>query len=446
MAYGMFRRARQNGAEDGFILLEVLVSALILAIVAGAVLALITATTHSAASERAHSVAYGLAQEDQALLRTMRLSDLNERNKTTEPTIGGTKYVVQSQGRFVNNSSGTRSCSSGDASADYVEITSTVSSSSLRTPVSLHSIVSPSNGSLDPSHGSLAIQAVNGESKPVSRVKATISGPTNGTASTGDEGCVIFADIPAGVYRLKVSADGLINRKGESEESYPTVEVPASGIQQISVNYDRAGRIAPTFVYAEPSKPELQPAAIDSMMIYNSEGGPASTYGSPGTYPPNPALEVTTAYPFDPPYSVYAGSCTKDQPKEPSIAMPSFQVEPGETATPTVQVPALQLQVLYGGNPVENATVTVTDTQCPDVGTKVKRTFFTNNAGYAASNSRANTQALGLPYSIYNICATAKLSNSYRTAKLTNLAVTNPDAPTKASVTLTGSGSTTGCP
>src|SRR5271156_1601454 len=152
MAYGMLTRARQTQREDGFILIEVLVSALILAIVAGAVLALITATTHSAASERAHSVAYGLAQEDQARLRTMRLASLNEKNELNpNVVVGGTKYEVRSQGRFVNNNSGTRSCSSENASTDYVEITSTVSSATLPNSVTLHSIVSPSNGSLPPS-------------------------------------------------------------------------------------------------------------------------------------------------------------------------------------------------------------------------------------------------------------------------------------------------------
>src|SRR4051794_3631857 len=161
MANEMPTRARQrlaqaDSGEDGFVIIEVLVSALILAMVAGAVLALITATTHSAASERNHSVAYGLAQEDQARLRTMRLSSLNQVFPPRTVEVGGTKFEVRSVGRFVNNSSGTRSCSSGEASADYVEISSTVSSATLLNPVSIRSVVAPSNGSLDPSHGTLA--------------------------------------------------------------------------------------------------------------------------------------------------------------------------------------------------------------------------------------------------------------------------------------------------
>jgi len=67
----------RSGPEDGFILIEVLVSALILAIVAAAVLAVLSSTTHSAASERVRSQAAALAQEDQARMRTMRIGTLN---------------------------------------------------------------------------------------------------------------------------------------------------------------------------------------------------------------------------------------------------------------------------------------------------------------------------------------------------------------------------------
>src|ERR1700753_2611059 len=124
--------AHPTEAEDGFILIEVLVSAVILAIVAGAVLSLITATTHSAASERDHSIAFGIAQEEQARMRTMRISALKELAGTPRKvTVGGTTFMVESRGKFVNNNTGTSSCSGEGASADYVEITSTVSSSTL---------------------------------------------------------------------------------------------------------------------------------------------------------------------------------------------------------------------------------------------------------------------------------------------------------------------------
>jgi Tfp pilus assembly protein PilV len=446
-------RVRQTQAEDGFVIIEVLVSALILAMVAGAVLALITATTHSAASERSHSVAYGLAQEAQARMRTMRLASLNGELPPETTKIGGTEYVIRSSGRFVNNKSGTRSCSSGEASADYVEITSTVSSATLMNPVSIHSVVAPSNGSLDPSHGTLAIQATNGEGKPMSGVTASISGPTSATASTGEEGCVVFADIPAptsSTYRLTTSGNGLINREGKTEETLPSVSVPASGTQQISVYWDQSGAIAPQFVYAEPGTGTLQPAAIDSMMVYNSEGGkPASIYGTPGSVTPATPLEATPLFPFAATYAVYAGSCTKDLP-EPSnsSAIGNVEVNPGPAARPQIQVPAVSALVTYGGREVLGATVAFTDTKCPETGTKVRRAYSTNQIGHAALSSSTSTQAIGLPWSTYKVCASARLRNTnneleYRRAEATtSLSVETLTGPVTTTLSLSGTGST----
>jgi Tfp pilus assembly protein PilV len=442
----MLPRARQTEAEDGFILIEVLVSALILAIVAGAVLTLITATTHSAASERAHSVAYGLAQEDQARLRTMRLASLNEKNELRpNVAVGGQRYEVRSRGRFVNNSSGTRTCSSENASADYVEITSSVSSSAMATPVTLHSIISPTNGSLDPSHGSLVVEAQNAIAKPVSGITATISGPTNATATTGEEGCAMFADIPAGTYRVVVNGNGLINRKGQTSETLLSVGVTAGETALVPVYFDRAGTIAPSFVYAEPGKTGLLPAPIDSMVVFNSESGePASTYGSPGTYPPNPPLEVKTVYPFAATYSVYAGSCEGDMPKAPSLAIPSVEVKSGGTMNPRVQVPALVVPVTYEGGKVVGATVTVTDTKCPQTGTKVKRTFITNGNGRAAPTG---AEAIAIPWGTYKLCASTKVTNSkgkaeYRKVEVATLAVESIEGPITQTLELSGNTST----
>ena len=114
--------------EDGFALIEVFVSALILAIVAAGVLALLSATTRSAAAERNHSQAYALAQEDQARLRSISalVAQSPQIKNINEYTLGGTKFTVESTGVFVNNtkrSKPSQSCSGAETSKqDYVRI------------------------------------------------------------------------------------------------------------------------------------------------------------------------------------------------------------------------------------------------------------------------------------------------------------------------------------
>jgi hypothetical protein len=60
--------------EDGFVLIEILVSAIVVMIVAGAVFTLLNATARSAGEERHRSEAYAVAQEDQARLRSLRFA------------------------------------------------------------------------------------------------------------------------------------------------------------------------------------------------------------------------------------------------------------------------------------------------------------------------------------------------------------------------------------
>ena len=159
--------------EDGFALIEVLVSALILAIVAG--------RRHGPAAgdhplrrpERRHAEAYAVAQEDQARLRSLRLSYLNRLEQTRTVTIDGNEFTVESQGVFVNNTSGQpRPAHRANLSrlrADHLDRRPGPAPSS---PVVIQSIVSPSNGSLDPNHGTLVVTTNNAAAEPLSGVGA----------------------------------------------------------------------------------------------------------------------------------------------------------------------------------------------------------------------------------------------------------------------------------
>src|ERR1044071_988493 len=117
---------RPSPSEGGFVLIEVLVSALVLAIAASGVLALLQATTHSAGEQRDSSKGYAVAQEDQARLRAMRLNSLDGLNQTTYPKLDGTKFTVESSAVFVNNNASEVSCTGTNLTADYVRIPSKV--------------------------------------------------------------------------------------------------------------------------------------------------------------------------------------------------------------------------------------------------------------------------------------------------------------------------------
>lgn len=455
-------RARKTpSGEDGFIIIEVLVSAIILAIVAGAVLTLITATTRSSASGRSHATAYGLAQEDQARLRTLRISSLNGLNEPNEETIGGTTYTIESTGTFVNNATGSVSCTESNASADYVQITSTVSAPTLLNPVSLQSIISPSSGSLDPSHGTISIQVNNALGTGVSGVAISGSGTGNFNGSTESSGCAVFADLPAGNYKVTATGNGLITPEGTETWVKEQVGAPASSTQQVSLRFDKAGTVKPSFVYKEPTKTTPLPAAyVDSMELYNSENEAKTlTFGTPNLTTRTSTLEDTKVFPFKTKYAVYAGSCTTSNPDPESkninaAAIASVAVTGGGTASPTIQVPALNLAVTYSSAAVKGAKVLITDANCKYNSTNVKREYTTNKVGHIVNGSselETTTEAVGLPFGTYTICASMPVTNAkneieyYRRAEATGVVVNNLTTAVSKTLALAGEKGTKVC-
>lgn len=441
-------------AQQGFVLIEVLVSALVITIAAGAALALLTATSRSAGDQRVHSDAYAVAQEDQARLRTMRISSLNRLEQTRTVTLAGRQFTVESAGVFVNNSKGeSSSCSAGETSADYVRITTRVKWAQMgtRPPVLIQSIVSPSNGSLDPSHGSLTVVTKTAAGGSLAGVGLSASGAGTFSGATDANGCANFADLPSGNYTMTSSASGFVDQQGNLSPWTTTVGVIPSSTQAATLYYDRPGSIPVSFKYRVGSGTEFKPAGADSVLVYNAEmpkGG--RSYGTPGGTRAA-TITATPLFPFKAADTVYAGSCESNNPnpegKNPAGApgmttaiVPAGGIAPGVE----VQVPALTVKVTSNGTTaVSGARVTITDEQCRDASNnKVKRVYTSNAAGNQAA-SAAGAIEPGLPYGSYEICA----SSGGRRVFATGVSVKSMTSSASSTLNLNGSGSGSGsCP
>lgn len=441
-------------AQEGFVLIEVLVSALVITIAAGGVLALITANTRSAADQRVHTAAYSLGQEDQARLRSMRISSLNRLEQTRTVTIGGRNYTVESTGVFVNNTKGTSSsCTSGETSADYVRISSTVRWARMegRKPIVIQSIVSPSNGSLDPSHGTLAVVTKNAAGGALAGVGLSATSPGTFSGSTDSTGCANFADLPSGNYTMTSTATGFVDPQGNFSPWTTTVGVIPSTTQTITLYYDRPGTIPVEFKYRVGSSAEFKAATADSVLVYNAEmpkGG--RSYGTPGGAR-STLISATPLFPFKAADTVYPGSCESNNPN-PGGTNPGGApgigtvIVPAGLSAPTVvvQEPALNVTVTSNGSTaVSGARVTITDEQCKDASNnKVKRVYTTNSSGNQAATTIGAIEP-GLPYGTYEVCA----SSGNRRLIKTGIAVKSMTTATTLALNLNGSGSTSGsCP
>jgi Tfp pilus assembly protein PilV len=427
----MHPRARKAPSdEDGFIIIEVLVSALILAIVAGAVLTLIAATTRGAAAQRNRSVAYDLAQADQARLRMLRIFEISGvESKETKVTRNGTVYTVTSERVYVNNKAGAVSCVEGSETPDYVQLTSTVTATPMVQPVVLQSVVSPSTGSLDLNLGKLAASTVNAVNEPVSGVTVTLPSLSK-QATTGTAGCAMFLSVPAATYTATYEGKNLVNENGENSAT-EQVEVAAGKLKRVGpMAWDYPATLEPEFVYLDPSTGKPRPAPVDSMTVINATHSLSLPVGTPGNVLRS-KTQVKALFPFkSSEYTVYAGSCASNNPgTAPANAsgLYSAEAKPKALLTPQIHVPALELTVTNAiGAYAAGARVTVTDANstCKYNGSSIKRIFTANAVGHLSNKAAGETEA-GLPFGTYNICASLKVGSEYQSAKAEAVKVEN---------------------
>lgn len=442
-------------AQQGFVLIEVLVSALVVTIVAAAVLTLITVTTRSAADQRTHADAYGVAQEDQARLRTMRISSLNRLQQTRTVSVGGKQFTVESSGVFVNNNTGSSAaCTAEASSADYVQITSTVKWPQIgkRPPVVMQSIVSPSNGSLDPSHGTLTITTTNGAGTALGGIGISANGAGTFSGSTDSTGCANFTDLPSGNYTMTTSATGYVDPQGDSSPWSTTVGVIPSSTQSVSLRYDLPGSIPVKFKYRVGSTSEFKTATADSVFVYNGEmpkGG--RVYGTPGGTR-STLVTASSLFPFKNADTVYAGSCETNNPnpegKNPpgAAAMANVIVPAGSAApSPELQLPALTVTVKKGVAVVSGATIAITDENCEANGEHVRRNYVSNASGNQAASSTGTIEP-GLPFGTYEVCAQTGSGGSTIRRTIKEVEVKNLAAAASATVDMETKTKSGACP
>ena len=347
-------RQLDTRGEAGSMLIEVLVSALLLIMVAVGVFSAFDAATRATAQERHRARAHSIAQADLSRMRTMRISDLWGLNQTWTVTEDNQLYTVTSKAEIQTDATGTASCEEGVASADYFKISSKVTWSSIgnRPPVIAATLVAPPNGSVNPSTGALAVGVEDSQNVGIPGVGISGTGPSSFSGVTGENGCAIFGNLPAGNYTLTLSgiASGLVDVDGNPPGPKDT-SVVAESTNTVVFQYDSPGGLGATFQTKNYSNANV-PSTADSILVFNTGMTAARTFGTPGTRlsPQN----ATSLFPFPSPYSVYAGTCEGDNPNPAELdpppapgAIQSVTVPPGTTVTPPVliQLPALHLTV-----------------------------------------------------------------------------------------------------
>lgn len=431
--------------EEGFALIEVVVSAVVVILIAIGALSALEATARTGAEERHRAQAHGVAQQDQARLRGMRVSDLANIGQSRTITVDATPYTIVSKGEFVTDSTGTASCSQGTASADYIKITSTVTWPSIgsRPPVALASIIAPPNGSISPDRGALAVSMLDSRSLPLAGIGISGTGPGSFNGTTAANGCVIYGDLPQGNYTVTTAASGMVDKDGVAPQPQ-TTSVVGFSTNTLALQYDRPGTINASFRTRVGTGSPVA-AATDQIMVYNTGMTSAKAFGTLGTRVAS--ISTGPLFPFTSPDAVYAGSCTGNTPTTGSLAVVNATVPVGGTVTPApIELPALNLTAFNGtgssspGTRANGANVLVLDDNCSVAGKQVRRTFTTNSSGNIATIGTPALQQRGLPWSRYDVC----VDNGTKRVVANNIDVKNLTSGTTLNLYLGSSGAVAG--
>ncbi len=415
-------------AEDGFLLLEVIISAVLVGFIVIATFTGFGVANRTSASERNHNEAAVLAAESQEQLRSesaIGLHELAEGAKTFTRSVGHTTFKI-TQKASPGNGAGQTGCVSaetgGKGKGVYFLISSTVEwERMVGKPVVESSIVTPPTGS------ALEVEVSNGE-LPTSGVSVSVSytptettGTTTLEGTTGAQGCVLFAGLPTTSALVEVKeTKGIVNAHGTLTWPTKTVTLAPNIVTPDPVELAPAGSIEALFRFNKSTgttyshknnagtKEVVESVKGDTFVAYNPKMGlepffetggnsalakfgsgglyemilvsPLGTYGATASSP----KEFTSNYPngnlFPFPtategkWTAYAGDCTANNPKTYGVTPLSAAVTGGATSKIEVPVAYDQLEVFQGTATVPGSLettnsqlVTITNKGCKGV-------------------------------------------------------------------------------
>jgi prepilin-type N-terminal cleavage/methylation domain-containing protein len=430
---------RQAGSEQGFTIIEMLVSALLVAVIAAGLTLALIGSAHVTGLQRDESEADALAQQDQERLKGMSADQLSALGSSTRQvtlgttgatgTIGapnsdggetGTTFNVISSAAFVN-SSGSATCSaSGTSSAAYYKATSNVwwgtPNASDTGPLNSNDEVQAQSVITPPVGGVLVVQVDDQTGAGLSGAQVAASGSDYASGTTDSNGCVVLAGLEEGSYTVTYTDSGYISSTGKASPVTESATLTDTGSGTPSggnpLYMGIAGMVNAQFTTGESgsSCSGASPCTVsgqeaDAFSWYgagSSQSMSASSGYDPSTTPVGtlPSSGYESLYPFEftgPSYTgnyqVWAGKCPQ---MEPPTGTDDASVSPGSTQTLTISEPALDVVVTFGGGRVAPGHVKLTFTSSS--GTSCTDSWYAAVASNAASAATGSLAYPGQPF------------------------------------------------
>jgi type II secretory pathway pseudopilin PulG len=405
-------------SEQGSVLIEVLVSAVLVGVMAAALFGSLNSSAKVSGISKARAGAAALAQDEQERMHSMAVSVLSNYRYHPAPIARGRyAYQVDDRADWIKAGASSTDCTS-KGGVDYLKITSTVTAINVPQlkPVVIVSQVTPALGTFTDQQGSLGVQVVDRNGKGLPGASVSISGPANAGGTTDDNGCAYFGYEPIGSYTVVASRLGYVDADGNASPSVPST-IASQQVSTQSFRYDLAGtkkiNFQTTALGATATVTQPSPQSYLSLSSSDVPGNNASLdptdwagYRLFTVSTPASSITATSLFPFANPYSAYAGDCTNNAP--PAAAQTPVTVLPGANDQVSVAVPALNLQGQVSGAASNTVTFTIKSTTsgCTSRTWKPAATTARGLVGVLADP--------GFPYGTYTVCAEAKIGSTTR--------------------------------
>jgi type II secretory pathway pseudopilin PulG len=380
------RRALRS--QDGFLLIEVLISALLLGLVAAATVTGLQAVDDNSTNQRDHNEAVEIAAQSQEELRSSPVSALEK--LLTSPhvysqTVDQTKYTITQEVHEINVKEENTTCTlveHGSYTAPNFRVSSKVNWPSLKgsKPVVESSIITP------PTSSSLEVDVGNAPSPTAGvaevGVVATYAAFETGTplrleGTTGPQGCVFFTGIRATSAVVEiVEKSKFVTPTGALKVTSSEVSIAPGLTTRDQVIYDEGGAIAANFTYKGKSEYAGKKVTGDTFIVSNNEIGVApelevgtagsfayesggeehytphtGTYAVSGLTAKGGRYERGDLFPFPTAWTVFAGDCAANNPStvtKGSVVPGEGTVTPGNTTAVSTPTSFLGVEALQG--------------------------------------------------------------------------------------------------
>lgn len=361
---------RKARSESGFTLVELVIAMFLLAVVMSACLYSIMQGLTLSRDTQSRVVASNLITGVLEKLRTQSLTTAGfnsisvTSNSLPSQTLNGVTYKFVETNEWVNRGVSSSVCNSGTNASLILRSTVTAGWGGSGQSVSESTLIAPPNGVMSSSNGALPVQVDSSTEAgfagaSVTATATTGNPPTTQTIVTGSDGCAFFAQLPPGTYNLSISSAGGVD--SQEQPTYTATAAVSAGQETTgflgagAVNYDLGGYISWTYNPTTPAAALGMPISVAS----SSQGLTDHLYSYANTSTLNPVYPANYT-------SVFAGGCTdadpggldvNNNPFYPSATENPLTVAPGGTATTTVPLYNLKIEMVDSANhPITNAS------------------------------------------------------------------------------------------